>query len=400
MIARHDEGGAFATGKRVLVAGLDDANWSDPKGWSVTRAPLAQAGYLLDYDLIILKPQWRGGLLDPARIKTDERMALAMPILKQKLFDLRVASMGSAVVLIPCERDETSWMTPRVLESSEYQVNRALGHPAANYDAHRWLNSDIVGTWGLDIWEGAGESLIPTGVATPWDEYLRLPVQWDASYAVYDQAGPLLTVWGESKDRRRTLAMHVEVGEYQAVVLPQAVSPHGLTTLVRCWAEWCSLHDRTRIRSSEEGRLLAELGDVEHEIQELTRKSSSLRQETEFVRAEAARAMQADAVMTRVLENYRRGLAKRDLNEFTLALEHLSQAHGGRHNLLKELAISKADFDAVSRVAQQGTRHVNHDQPGRRGPSDEEWDRAVYVMHAIIEKHWDHRHPGDISHTS
>ena len=270
-----------------------------------------------------------------------------------------------------------------------------MGHPTANYDAHRCLNSDIVGTWGLDIWEGAGESLIPTGVATPWDEYLRLPVRWDASYAVYDQAGPLLTVWGESKDRRRTLAMHVEFGEYQVIVLPEAVSPHGLKTLVRCWAEWCSLHDRTRIRSSQEARLLHELGDVEREIQELTRKASSLRQEIEFVRAVTARAMQADSVMTRVLANYQRGIAKRDLNEFTLALEHLSQAHGGQHNLRKELAISRGDFSAVSHVAQQGTRHVKHDQPEHRGPSDEEWDRAVYVMHGIIEKHWAYVHPED-----
>lgn len=115
--------------RRILLSGLDDSGWADPPEWSVTRVPLSDAGYLLDYDLLVVKPTLLGGLLPPNLPHAD--LPTAAGLLARQLFDLRIASMAPKVVIIPAKRGQLRWSTPGAPTGRRTLISHALDIPPA-----------------------------------------------------------------------------------------------------------------------------------------------------------------------------------------------------------------------------------------------------------------------------
>lgn len=242
-------------------------------------------------------------------------------------------------------------------------------------------------TWGLDIWEGAGQTLDMVASGNASEEYLALPVCWDASFAHYEHT-PVVEVWAKSRDHRRLLAMHVRFREYQVAVLPQALSPEGLSWLAHGWVRWCKHLDATRIRSPQEQQARQRLTEVERSLDALQAEAAELRRAIDTDMAATSVGLQDDPDMVLILACYTAGLSNRDLGQFTLALEHLKRVYKTQRMLMDTLHITKREYASITQVAQDGPRHVVKGDPSRRGPTDEQWQRAVFVMRGILEKHW------------
>lgn len=116
----------------------------------MTRAPLAEVRYLLDYDLLVVKPTLTGGLLFSHR--PHAALPQAASKLARQLFDFRGASMTPKVLIVPAERGHLAWRTPRTVPPEEAELKHVLRNDAAIYDYYQlvdpFLDDDIFGCLG------------------------------------------------------------------------------------------------------------------------------------------------------------------------------------------------------------------------------------------------------------
>lgn len=384
--------------KRMLLAGLTAAPWQDPDGWHVARLPLEQAGYLLNYDVVVIKPSLTEGIFGPEWGMSGDAISGDVGSRADDRFwrirhDLRIMGKERRVVCIPSRREEVGYAVAKAISRSAWMANEALGQPGHNFEFHQIENAGLLSAWQVDLWEGHGESLVISAWGVPWVSYLSLPdMRWDASVALYDGQASL-DVWARNRSGDRTLAMEVTVQDTadwstHLIVLPESTDSRTLQVMIECWEQWCAWSDSTRVRTPRQRELERRLEKVaeqrvtlnvlEHEsgtawLEELLRLRDLEEQDDYFQRAH---------------DLYRQGLRTRHIDAFALALEHLENGpFAGEGDMREKLGLDKKYWRAINQVAnEQGHRHANRQNAGQPAVlTDDQWNGAVAAMKTILD---------------
>lgn len=389
---------------KILCAGVTP-EWRVPPDWQMFFRPLDRAETLTEYDLVILKPSFFGGLFDPHfqrqytengngyRIWGGEPSAGAY--IKRRLGelvgDLYVLGFLGRLVVLPVDRWPLAWDEPKNVEATVAQINRALGRQADNFNHHLFSNLDTLSTWDIEV-ENArqGASVAVTLPGHPLTGYLSLPrMLWEATYR------PRIShdVIAADSTGRYAVAFEVSRGGSRLIVVPETTHREGLVALVEGMQQLAITRQSTRIRLSNERYALDQMDPAKGKLAAAQGELSGASRELVKTFQETDSFIAANPVLSAALADYNEGLnhgRPEGLTSFTRAWERLTRDAGGEHKFMQMTGMTNAQKKALKQVANQETRHAPTDNPARpANVTPEEFEAARVVIQAAIEKYGD-----------
>ena len=269
----------------ILLSGAMPAAWGLDSEWSITRAPLNDAGILTDYDLVVLKPSLFGGIFDVSFQSrfTEQGQGIRIwdsepwvgPYLQSEINRLRqqllwVGSSGGLIVL-PVDENRILHRSPKNLNDTIVSLNRAMGTSNANFTPYSALsNLDLLDAWKISVASTVhGTTSEVTRHGHPFAPYLRLkPIFWKVAFETEMDRRTVL-----SMDRTAHYWVALEIHEPSSlVILPEINHAQGLRLIVQGVSESRNRNGQYKIRGPLERRLLSNLEQLYKEIDSINEK--------------------------------------------------------------------------------------------------------------------------------
>lgn len=389
---------------KILCAGVTP-EWRIPPGWQMFFRPLDRAETLTEYDLVILKPSFFGGLFDPSfqsqytengnGFKIWAHKATAGAYIDKRLYelarDLYLLGFLGRLVVLPVDSWPLAWDEPKNVEATVAQLNRTLGRQADNFNHHWFTNLDPLSTWDIEVENPRqGASVDVTLPGHPLTGYLSLPgMRWEATYR------PQIShdVIAADSTGHYSVAFEVNRRGSRLIVVPETTHREGLVALVEGMQQLATTRQSTRIRLSNERYALDQMDQAKGKLAAAEGELSGASRE--FVRTfqETDSFIAGNPVLSAALADYNEGLnhgRPEGLTSFTRAWERLTRDAGGEHKFMQVTGLTNAQKKALKQVANQETRHAPTDNPARPAiVSSEEFEAARVVIQEAIEKYGD-----------
>ena len=394
---------------KILLAGLSNIVWHIPRSWSMVQSPLADAGTLTEYDLVIIKPSLFGGIFDAELMTRYTEYGYGVKVwdsdshvgryLQNKLEDLvpRMTEIGwlNRLVIIPSSEWTLYYREPKILNSTVANLNRAIGRPEDNYTSTRTVcNLDLLNIWGVQVQNDKhGNSAHINTPGHPVAKYLSLqPMFWEVTYEVNAATQRILA---SDSVGIYSVAFDAEVNSSRLIVVPEVRHEDGLTTLAEGMQELTQWYSSLRIRSGTEREALEKLTSAYRDLDTARQKLAEAHQ----IFRESARLsderLANEPILASALEDYHQGLLHgrpEGMAFFYRAWERLKKHYGqGEKEFMGLVGINNKDRVAITKPSNDTARHAPLDNPARRpSVSSDEFEDARRVLQIVLERYSDY----------